>query len=88
MRISISEDAFDKLDQFVSEISTKGVTRTALMRDVVEKLIGKLSKTDARKLIAEARLQRSIKEYEQTFGHDVLRERLNQYQEGKDETDT
>lgn len=85
MRISISVAAFNKLDQYVDEIKIKGVTRTALMRDVVEQLISKLSKKDARKLIAEARLQHALNEYEEAFGNDVLSERLKQYQIRKEE---
>ncbi len=79
MRISITVEAFNELDKHVSNIATTGITRTALMRDVVLQLIGKLSKTDAHKLIAEKRLQTAMKEYEMTFGDDVLRERLDGY---------
>lgn len=79
MRIGIAAEAFDKLDVFVNAINTTGITRTALMRDVVLQLIAKLSKTDARKLIAEKRLQTAMYEYEKTFGPDVLKERLNGY---------
>ncbi|MDQ0271139.1 hypothetical protein [Cytobacillus purgationiresistens] len=85
MRIGITVEAFRKLDGYVEEIQTKGITRTALMRDVVEQLIGKLSNTDARKLIAEKRLQNALNEFENTFGNDVLRERLEEYRgDGKD----
>lgn len=79
MRISISAEAFSKLDRHVKEIQTKGITRTALMRDVVMQLIGKLSKTDARKLITEKRLQIALREFKNTFGNDALRERLEEY---------
>lgn len=85
MRISMSKEAFNKLDRLVTEIKIKGVTRTALMRDVVEQLISRLSKVDARKLIAEVRLQQALKEYEQIFGRDVLRKRLDDYKAGKEE---
>lgn len=85
MRIGVAVEAFRKLDGYVKEIQTKGITRTALMRDVVEQLIGKLSNTDARKLIAEKRLQNALREFENTFGNDVLRERLEEYRgDGKD----
>ncbi|WP_332633145.1 hypothetical protein [Halalkalibacter flavus] len=85
MRVSMSADAFEKLNRYVDEISTKGVTRTALMRDVVEQLISKLSNADARKLIAEVRLQHALREYEEAFDGDVLRERLSQYRAEKEE---
>ena len=81
MRIGMTDGAFKKLDVFVKAINTTGITRTALMRDVVLQLIEKLSKTDARKLIAEKRLQTAMYEYEKTFGTDVLKERLNGYME-------
>lgn len=81
MRISIAAKAFNKLDKYVKDIHTQGITRTALMRDAVEQLIGKLSNTDARKLIAEKRLQKALQEFENTFGHDVLKERLEEYGE-------
>ncbi|OHR74079.1 hypothetical protein [Bacillus sp. UMB0893] len=85
MRIGMAAEAFRKLDGYVKEIHSKGITRTALMRDVVEQLIGKLSNTDARKLIAEKRLQNALREFENTFGNDVLRERLEEYRgEGKE----
>ncbi|MCM3571313.1 hypothetical protein [Neobacillus mesonae] len=83
MRISVTVEAFRKLDRYVEEIQTKGITRTALMRDVVEQLIGKLSNTEARKLIAEKRLQNALSEFENTFGNDVLRERLEEYRGDK-----
>ncbi|ALA55235.1 hypothetical protein CAY60_020725 [Shouchella clausii] len=85
MRISMSVQAFDKLDEYAEKYKEKGikVKRTALMRQVVEQLIGKLSKTDGRKLIAEAKLQHALSEYAETFGHDKLKERIDQY--GKEE---
>lgn len=79
MRIGVDRTAIEKLDEFVENIAQKGVTRTALMRDVVEKIIAKLSNTDTRKLIAETRLQNALFEYEQAFGKDVLREQLYKY---------
>ncbi|PPA68674.1 hypothetical protein [Jeotgalibacillus proteolyticus] len=79
MRISIAAEAFDKLDQKVSEIGTKAVTRTSLMRDVIEQLIEKLSNSDARKLIAEVRLKHALDDYKSRFGEDVLKEQLQQY---------
>ena len=85
VRISIDADAFDKLDRYVDQIKTKGITRTALMRDVVNQLIGKLSKSDARKLIAEKRLQNALQEFKNTFGNEVLRERLEEYREDRKE---
>ncbi|GIN14636.1 hypothetical protein J26TS2_45030 [Shouchella clausii] len=85
MRISMSVQAFDKLDECVGKFKEKGVKvkRTALMRQVVEQLIGKLSKTDGRKLVAEAKLQHALREYVETFGHDKLKEQIDQY--GKEE---
>jgi excinuclease UvrABC nuclease subunit len=83
MRISISAEAFLKLDHYVKEIQTKGISRTALMRDVVEQLITKLSKTDARQLIAEKRLQKALSEYKNVFGQEELKERLEQYKINK-----
>lgn len=79
MRISLDSEAFQKLDYYVNKIQTKGISRTALMRDVVEQLITKLSKTDARKLIVEKRLQNALHEYEHTFGANSLKERLEEY---------
>jgi hypothetical protein len=79
MRISMDEEAFRKLDHFVKEINTKGISRTALMRDVVLQLINKLAKTDSRKLIAEQRLENALYDFEETFGTEVLTERLEEY---------
>jgi hypothetical protein len=79
MRISMSADAFKKLDRYVDEIDVKGLTRTALMRDVVDQLIEKVSNSTSRNLIAEMKLQNAIQEYERTFGSSVLRERLSIY---------
>jgi hypothetical protein len=84
MRIGISAAALHKLDEFVDEINTKGITRTSLMRDVVEQLIGKLSRTDARQLIAEKRLQKALYEYESAFGKEELKERLEEYKVNKE----
>ena len=85
MRISMDEEAFNKLDHFVDVIQIKGISRTSLMRDAVLQLISKLSKTDARKLIAEKRLQSAIQEYENTFGHELLAEKLEEYRENKND---
>lgn len=79
MRISVDAEAFGKLDDYVNKFNTKGITRTALMRDAVLQLISKLSKTDAHKLIAEKRLEYAIQEFEGAFGHEVLKERLEKY---------
>ena len=79
MRISIAAAAIDKLDQHVKEINTTGISRTSLMRDVVEQLITKLSRTDARQLITEKRLQKALSEYENVFGQEELKERLEEY---------
>jgi hypothetical protein len=79
MRISMAKEAFRKLDSHVEEINTKGISRTALMRDVILQLINKLSKTDAHMLIAEKRLQNALVEFENTFGKEILRERLEEY---------
>ncbi|MFD4932149.1 hypothetical protein ACFWMS_25300 [Peribacillus butanolivorans] len=78
MRIGIATEAFDKLDDYVKEIKTKGITRTALMRDVVVQLIGKLSDTDGSKLITEKRLESALDEFERKFGSELLRERLEE----------
>lgn len=83
MRVSISAAALHKLDQYVSDLNTVGISRTSLMRDVVEQLIGKLSSTDARKLMAEKRLQKALYEYESAFGSERLRERLEEYKANK-----
>lgn len=85
MRVSMSAEAFDKLDENVEKFKKEGlnVSRTALMRDAVEQLIGKLSKTDARKLVVETKLQHALQEYAETFGPNELKERLGQY--GKEE---
>lgn len=85
MRVSMDEEAFNKLDHFVDVIQIKGISRTSLMRDAVLQLISKLSKTDARKLIAEKRLQSAILEYENTFGHELLAEKLEEYRENKND---
>lgn len=85
MRVSMSAEAFDKLDENVEKFKKEGlnVSRTALMRDAVEQLIGKLSKTDARKLVVETKLQHALREYAETFGPNELKERLGEY--GKEE---
>ncbi|SFQ86565.1 hypothetical protein [Priestia endophytica] len=85
MRVSIDSEAIEKLDKYVDEIKSnskeeiKGVNRTALMRDVVNQLINKLSHADARKLVAKKRLDRALDQYEEAFGYKVLREHLTQY---------
>ncbi|MGZ9869588.1 hypothetical protein ACU3L3_14310 [Priestia endophytica] len=85
MRVSIASEAIEKLDKYVDEIKSnsreeiKGVNRTALMRDVVNQLINKLSHADARKLVAKRRLDRALDQYEEVFGYEVLREHLTQY---------
>ncbi|MBM7580818.1 hypothetical protein [Jeotgalibacillus terrae] len=84
-RVSIAADAFNKLDRFVNETEVKGLTRTALMRDVIEQLIAKLSNADARKLIAEVRLKHALEEYKIKFGEDVLQEQLQPYITKKEE---
>ena len=86
MRIGIATEAFSKLDEYVNEIKTKGISRTALMRDVVVQLIGKLSNSDGSKLITEKRLESAIKEFERTFGSEVLRERLEEEYNFKNNT--
>lgn len=78
MRIGITTEAFSKLDDYVKEMKTKGITRTALMRDVVIQLIGKLSDTDGSKLITEKRLESALGEFERKFGSELLRERLEE----------
>jgi putative CocE/NonD family hydrolase len=72
MRIGIAAAALHKLDEYVKEIHTNGISRTSLMRDVVEQLIEKLSSTDTRQLIAEKRLQKALFEYENAFGQEGL----------------
>ncbi|MED4456143.1 hypothetical protein [Metabacillus fastidiosus] len=76
VRIGIASEAFHRLDKFVEDIGVKGITRTALMRDAVLQLISKISKSDAKELIAERRLQNAVYEYEQTFGNETLKKRL------------
>lgn len=85
VRIGIAAAAIDKLDQYVKEINTTGISRTALMRDVVEQLITKLSKTDARKLIVEKKLENALREFEQTHGTNILKERLEEYRTHREE---
>jgi hypothetical protein len=79
MRIGIATEAFRKLDGYVEQIQTNGITRTALMRDVVLQLIGKLADTDGSKLIIEKRLKDALREFEKKFGNEVLKERLEEY---------
>lgn len=79
MRVSIDKEAFNRLDQFVDEIGVKKITRTSLMRDVIMQLITKLSHTDARKVIVEKKLNAAIAEFEEVFGHEVLKEKLGSY---------
>jgi hypothetical protein len=83
MRVSISAAALHKLDEYVNDLNTTGISRTSLMRDVVEQLIEKLSRTDARQLMAEKRLQKALYEYESAFGPERLRERLEEYKANK-----
>lgn len=85
MRISMSGNAFDKLDQYVKEIKTKGVNRSSVMRDVVAQIISKLSNSDAQKLIVETRLKQAIEEYRRVFGEEMLRETLSTYHTRKEE---
>jgi hypothetical protein len=84
MRIGIAAAAIHKLDEYVKEIHTTGISRTSLMRDVVDQLIEKLSNTDARQLIAEKRLQKALYEYESVFGNEELKERLEMYKANKE----
>ena len=71
--------AFDKLDDFVNEVHPKGISRSALMRDVVMQLISQSANTDARKWMTEFRLQKNLQEFENILGAALLKERLKEY---------
>lgn len=58
--IGMAGAAFDRLDDFVNEVPTTGISCFALMRDVVMQLISQLANTDARKLMTEIRLQKAL----------------------------
>lgn len=78
-RIGMAGTTFDKLDDFVNEVHPKGISRSALMRDVVMQLISQSANTDARKWMTEIRLQKTLQEFENIWGATLLKERLEEY---------
>lgn len=85
IRIYLNGAAFDKLKDLVREIDIKGITQAALMRDVINQLIKKLSNSEAHKLVLEQRLESTIEEYQNKYGQDQIKEKLKTYVEGEDE---
>ncbi|UOE95092.1 hypothetical protein [Alkalihalobacillus sp. LMS39] len=84
IRIGISNNAIGILDEFVKELNVKGVTRTALMRDVCNQLIGKITNRDAAKIIVDRRLVTVIKEYTEVYGQDNTIAKLKEYLKAKE----
>lgn len=79
MKVGMDIKAYEKLDSLVGKINKDGVNRTILFRDVVIQLVSKLSKSDARELIAEKRLEYSLDEVLEVSGPERLTEVLESY---------
>jgi hypothetical protein len=79
MKVGMDIKAYEKLDSLVDKINKDGVNRTILFRDVVIQLVSKLSKSDARELIAEKRLEYSLDEVLEVSGPERLTEVLESY---------
>lgn len=86
IRLSIDSAAINKLDEIVKDLNIKGLSRAALMRNVVDELITTISKTDAKNLIVERQLYQSLQEYQRIHGFDKLKETISTYIE-KNETE-
>ncbi|MED4587642.1 hypothetical protein [Priestia flexa] len=79
MKVGMDIKAFEKLDKLVDQINKDGVNRSVLFRDVVNKLISKLSNSDARQLIAEKRLEYAITDVIEVSGYKHLVNLLTDY---------
>lgn len=86
IRLSIDSAAIIKLDEIAKELNIKGLSRAALMRNVVDELITIISKTDAKNLIVERQLHQSLQEYQRIHGFKKLKETLSTYLQ-KNETE-
>lgn len=86
--IGMAGASFDRLDDFVNEVHTKGILRSALMRDVVMQLISQSANTYARKWMTEIRLQKALQEFENTVGAALLKEHLEEDKVERKETET
>lgn len=79
IRINLSDTAFDKLDELVQAVSLRGVTRTAVMRQVVRQLIEHLSGESFNELLMKKRLQGVMKQYAEVAGVGKVKEAISEY---------
>jgi metal-responsive CopG/Arc/MetJ family transcriptional regulator len=81
-RVSMDEKVLNLLDDYVTQIGVKGITRTAVFRDVTRKLLQKLSneKTETSKeMYLERKFKKVFQEYVQAVGEETVKEKVEQY---------
>jgi len=78
LHIYISEKAFHLLDYYVGKYQNKGVSRSAIMRDVVNQLIDFISNESQSKKIDDL-LNNALEEYRKVYGNMRLKNKLLNY---------
>ncbi|MCE5168325.1 hypothetical protein LQV63_03215 [Paenibacillus profundus] len=71
--------AVEKLDLCVMQFGIKGVTRTAIMREVVRQLLERVSETSYAELLLKQRLKATLQQYQQIASPKEVREVLSDY---------
>ena len=79
IRVMMDESVFEKLDEYVEDLSESKISRTAFMRDAVYQLIEKLSNRSFQELLLEQQFDTVMYEYGQVFGDEKVKEKVKEY---------
>jgi hypothetical protein len=79
MNVSMDVTAFDVLGHYVDLIGTKGVTKAAIFRDVLQQLLKQLKNENPKKNEIETRFVNSLKEYKTVADPLEIKETFNKY---------
>ncbi|BFH18217.1 hypothetical protein J6TS7_29630 [Paenibacillus dendritiformis] len=79
IRINLSVPAVEKLDFYVKQIGIKGVTRTAIMREVVRQLLEKISRSNYKKLLLRQQIKSALHQYRLIAPAHEVKELIHEY---------